>query len=155
MNLLPARDSAEFSAGILAGLALGAGLGLLAVADRPTRGRIAGRLGPARRQLRRDARQVRRSGRRTLRDASQFRTALSDLGREFIQAARSELLAEAATSEPLAKLRVCDVLEAMPAYGPVKAERLMEDLGIASSRRVRGLGVRQRSALLETFAERS
>jgi len=65
------------------------------------------------------------------------------------------LLAEAATSEPLAKLRVCDVLEAMPAYGPVKAERLMEDLGIASSRRVRGLGVRQRSALLETFAERS
>ncbi len=100
MNLLPARDSAEFSAGILAGLALGAGLGLLAVADRPTRGRIAGRLGPARRQLRRDARQVRRSGRRTLRDASQFRTALSDLGREFIQAARSELLAEAARRLP-------------------------------------------------------
>ena len=65
-----------------------------------------------------------------------------------------DLLAEAASSEPLAKLRVCDVLASMPAYGPVKAERLMEDLGIASSRRVRGLGARQRSALLETFAER-
>ncbi len=65
-----------------------------------------------------------------------------------------ELLTEATTSEPLAKLRVCDVLESMPAYGPVKAERLMTDLGIASSRRVRGLGARQRSALLATFADR-
>lgn len=67
----------------------------------------------------------------------------------------AELLVEAEGSEPLSKLRVSDVLSAMPAFGPVKAERLMERLGIASSRRVRGLGSRQRAALVETFAQRS
>lgn len=66
----------------------------------------------------------------------------------------AELLVEAERSDPLAKLRVSDVLGAMPAFGPVKAERLMERLGIASSRRVRGLGSRQRTALLETFSQR-
>ena len=60
-------------------------------------------------------------------------------------------LAEADGSPPLAKMRVSDVLEAMPAYGPVKAERLMGHLDIASSRRVRGLGARQRAALLAAF----
>ena len=44
---------------------------------------------------------------------------------------------------PLAKMKVADVLEAMPAFGPVKARRLMEELDIAPSRRLRGLGPRQ------------
>jgi len=54
-------------------------------------------------------------------------------------------------SDALAKMRVIDVLSAMPAYGPIKARRLMEELDIASSRRLRGLGPRQREALLATF----
>lgn len=58
-------------------------------------------------------------------------------------------------SEALAKMRVSEVLEAMPAFGPIKAERLMDDLRIARSRRLRGLGPRQRSALLDVFARRS
>jgi hypothetical protein len=62
-----------------------------------------------------------------------------------------QFLADAEGSPPLAKMRVSDVLEAMPAYGPVKAERLMGRLDIAHSRRVRGLGSRQREALLATF----
>ena len=57
-------------------------------------------------------------------------------------------------SAPLAKMRVSDVLESMPAYGPVKAERLMGRLEIAPSRRVRGLGSRQRAALVAAFAPR-
>jgi hypothetical protein len=35
--------------------------------------------------------------------------------------------------------------------GKVKARRLMEDLEISESRRVRGLGAKQRQALLERF----
>ncbi len=66
-----------------------------------------------------------------------------------------EFLADADGSPPLAKMRVSDVLEAMPAYGPVKAERLMGRLDIAPSRRVRGLGSRQREALLSAFERRS
>ena len=62
-----------------------------------------------------------------------------------------QVLDRAGDSEALAKMRVIDVLGAMPAYGPVKARRLMERLDIAPTRRVRGLGPRQRDALLATF----
>jgi hypothetical protein len=65
-----------------------------------------------------------------------------------------DVLDRAATAEPLAKMKVADVIEAMPAFGPVKARRLMEELDIAPSRRIRGLGPRQREALLTTFEGR-
>jgi hypothetical protein len=51
----------------------------------------------------------------------------------------------------LSAMRVAEVIEAMPAFGPAKTARLMEQIGIASSRRIRGLGPRQRSALLAAF----
>ncbi len=62
-----------------------------------------------------------------------------------------ELLDRAGDVEALAKMRVQEVLEAMPAYGKVKARRLMDRLGIAPTRRLRGLGERQRQALLHQF----
>lgn len=62
-----------------------------------------------------------------------------------------QVLEQAGNSDALAKMRVIDVIGAMPAYGPVKARRLMEELDIASTRRLRGLGPRQRQALLATF----
>lgn len=45
-------------------------------------------------------------------------------------------------------LKVEAVLESMPGLGKIKAKRLMESLEIASNRRLRGLGERQRQALL-------
>jgi hypothetical protein len=62
-----------------------------------------------------------------------------------------QVLERAGTADALAKMKVSDVIEAMPAYGPVKARRLMEQLDIAPTRRLRGLGSRQRQALLATF----
>ncbi len=62
-----------------------------------------------------------------------------------------DVLSRADDAEPLAKMRVVEVLEAMPAHGPVKARRVMEELDIAPSRRLRGLGSRQRTALLAHF----
>jgi hypothetical protein len=55
------------------------------------------------------------------------------------------------TGEMLAKLKVVAVLESLPGVGKVRARRFMEELAIAESRRVRGLGVNQRRALLERF----
>ena len=47
----------------------------------------------------------------------------------------------------------CDfILKMDPRFGP--ARKLMEKLDISASRRVRGLGAKQRSALLEEFAKK-
>jgi ribosomal protein S13 len=40
----------------------------------------------------------------------------------------------------------------MPGVGKVRAQRIMEKLGISPNRRVRGLGTHQRQALQEEFA---
>jgi hypothetical protein len=54
-----------------------------------------------------------------------------------------------ADTRPLwAALRVTWLLECVPGIGPVRAGRIMDDLSIAPSRRVRGLGDRQRAALI-------
>jgi hypothetical protein len=64
-----------------------------------------------------------------------------------------QVLDRAESAEPLAKMKVSEVIEAMPGYGKIRARKLMEDLDIASSRRLRGLGPRQREGLLTTFGE--
>jgi hypothetical protein len=62
-----------------------------------------------------------------------------------------QVIDRAESAEPLAKMRVSEVLESMPSYGKIKARRLMEELDIAASRRIQGLGRNQRAALLERF----
>lgn len=62
-----------------------------------------------------------------------------------------EVLERADAVEPLAKMKVSEVIEAMPHVGKVRARRLMEQLDIAPTRRLRGLGTRQRRALLAAF----
>jgi hypothetical protein len=54
----------------------------------------------------------------------------------------------------VAKMKVSSVLEAMPGMGKVRARKLMERLDISASRRVRGLGAKQREALLDEFSKR-
>jgi hypothetical protein len=63
-----------------------------------------------------------------------------------------EVLDLAETDEVVGKTKVIAVLESLPRVGKVKARRLMDEIGIADSRRVRGLGVEQRRALLDTFS---
>ena len=57
----------------------------------------------------------------------------------------------AATRQCAQGMRVYDLLRSLPGYGKVKAGELMESLHIAESRRVRGLGARQREALLDAL----
>lgn len=69
-------------------------------------------------------------------------------------AALAEVLADAEADEVIGKLRVAEVLESMPGVGKVKAAELMRRLGIAPSRRLRGLGSKQRTALEREFPAR-
>ncbi len=63
-----------------------------------------------------------------------------------------ELLERADDDDVLGGLKVESVLASMPGTGKIGAKRLMEHHGIAGNRRLRGLGDRQRAALLDEFA---
>lgn len=47
------------------------------------------------------------------------------------------------------RMKVSTLIETLPGYGKAKSEKIMNELQIAESRRLRGLGDRQRAALLE------
>ena len=54
-------------------------------------------------------------------------------------------------NEIVGKMKVSAVLEALPGVGKVRARRIMEEIGISESRRVRGLGAQQLAALEREF----
>ena len=56
--------------------------------------------------------------------------------------------------EIVGKMKVSSVLESMPGVGRVRARKIMEKLGISDSRRMRGLGTRQKENLLAEFQRR-
>jgi guanylate kinase len=57
-------------------------------------------------------------------------------------------------TNPEATLRVRELLMSIPSLGPTRADKAMEQLGIATSKRVGGLGVRQRVKLREYLSLR-
>ena len=63
-----------------------------------------------------------------------------------------EILDAGETDEVIGKMKVVALLEAMPGVGKVRAARIMDKLDISPSRRVRGLGAKQRTALEREFA---
>jgi transposase len=64
----------------------------------------------------------------------------------------SELLDLGESDEAIGKMKVSALLEALPGVGKVRAAKLMAELEISPSRRVRGLGSKQRSALEAAFS---
>jgi hypothetical protein len=69
-------------------------------------------------------------------------------------ASLSEVVAEGRNSnEVIGKMRVIDLLCAMPGVGKVRARQIMDRIGIAETRRVRGLGDNQVAALKREFGE--
>jgi len=64
----------------------------------------------------------------------------------------TELLKQAENDETVGKMKVVSVLESLPGLGKVKARRLMETVGISESRRLQGLGAKQRADLLRSTA---
>ncbi|MGW9033132.1 integration host factor, actinobacterial type [Streptomyces sp. NPDC055722] len=58
----------------------------------------------------------------------------------------------ASDSEAIRKMPVRALLEALPDIGKVRAQKILTELEISESRRVRGIGIQQRERLLERFA---
>lgn len=54
----------------------------------------------------------------------------------------------------LARMRVVDLLSSFRGIGPVRAEDLMQRIGIAPNRRIGGLGVRQAEAIVAAIEDR-
>lgn len=52
------------------------------------------------------------------------------------------------------KMKVASALESLPGVGKVRARKIMERLDISSTRRVRGLGAKQKEALLAEFSKK-
>ncbi len=57
----------------------------------------------------------------------------------------------AAQEECVAQMRAYDLISALPAIGEVKAERIMKSASIAKTRRIRGLGPKQRAELFRAL----
>ena len=70
---------------------------------------------------------------------------------KYAQGNLSEVITEGKSNDVIGKMRVSALLESLPGVGRVKAKALMEDIGISESRRVRGLGQNQITALLARF----
>jgi hypothetical protein len=64
----------------------------------------------------------------------------------------AEVLDRSDHDDIIAGMKVGAVLKSLPGLGKVKANRLMESLGIADNRRLRGLGSRQRKDLLDALS---
>jgi hypothetical protein len=89
-----------------------------------------------------------------LEKAAEVRKARAELKEQLKQGKTTlaAVLDRAESDDVVGKLRVSDVLKAMPGIGKIRAIQIMEKLKIADSRRLRGLGDQQRKALLGEFA---
>lgn len=54
-----------------------------------------------------------------------------------------DLFTLAETDETISKIKVLALLESLPGVGKVKARHVMDDVGIAETRRVQGLGAQR------------
>jgi hypothetical protein len=62
-----------------------------------------------------------------------------------------ELFGLAEREECVAQMRAFDLISALPAIGEVKAQKIMTRASIARSRRIRGLGPKQRAELFKAL----
>jgi hypothetical protein len=53
----------------------------------------------------------------------------------------------------VARMKVSTLLESLPGFGKAKAAKIMDELEISESRRVQGLGARQREMLMERLGK--
>jgi hypothetical protein len=63
-----------------------------------------------------------------------------------------ELMERVDSDDAVGGMKVKAVLTSVPGLGKVKSVRLMEELGIAENRRMRGLGAKQREGLLAALS---
>jgi len=63
----------------------------------------------------------------------------------------SDVFERADEDEAVARMRTIDLLTALKGIGEIRAQSIMEQCDISLNRRLRGLGHRQRNALIEAL----
>lgn len=71
---------------------------------------------------------------------------------KYSQGNLGDVIKEGQENEVIGKMKVSALLEALPGVGKVRAKKVMDEIGISETRRVRGLGANQISALVERFS---
>ncbi|NLW58892.1 MAG: integration host factor [Firmicutes bacterium] len=73
--------------------------------------------------------------------------------RQDLKAGRTGIreILEQTDNDVIAKMRVAYLLESLPRIGKVRTRKIMNEIGIDETRRIQGLGSRQKQALLERF----
>ncbi len=88
-----------------------------------------------------------------LEKAAQARHERAEL-REKIKSGEVTLEEVLDSDDPIAnRMKVSALIESLPGYGKAKAAKIMDELGISASRRVKGLGARQREQLIEALSK--
>ena len=74
--------------------------------------------------------------------------------REKIKSGKVSLESVLESDDPIAsRMKVSTLIESLPGYGKAKAAKIMDELGISATRRVKGLGARQREQLVEALSK--
>ena len=88
-----------------------------------------------------------------LEKAAQARHERAEL-REKIKSGKVTLEEVIDSDDPIAnRMKVSALIESLPGYGKAKAAKIMDELGISATRRVKGLGARQREQLIEALSK--
>ena len=88
-----------------------------------------------------------------LEKAAQARHARAEL-REKVKTGKVSLKEVLDSTDPIAeRMKVSALIESLPGYGKAKAAKIMDELGISATRRVKGLGARQREQLIEALTK--
>ena len=88
-----------------------------------------------------------------LEKAAQARHARAEL-REKVKTGKVSLKEVLDSTDPIAeRMKVSALIESLPGSGRAKAAKIMDELGISATRRVKGLGARQREQLLEALTK--
>jgi DNA uptake protein ComE-like DNA-binding protein len=65
------------------------------------------------------------------------------------QVSVAHVICQGRTDDVVGKMKVLTLLEALPGVGKVRAQQILDEIGVSPTRRLRGLGARQVTALLE------
>lgn len=88
-----------------------------------------------------------------LEKAAQARHERAEL-REKIKSGKVTLEEVLDSDDPIAnRMKVSALIESLPGYGKAKAAKIMDELGISATRRVKGLGACQREQLIEALSK--
>lgn len=87
---------------------------------------------------------------KALEKAAQARQARAELRQKIKSGSMSFADVMARSDDPIiARMKVSTLLESLPGFGKAKAAKIMGELEISESRRVQGLGARQRELLMQ------